>query len=102
MRQVNIKTLKAKLSQELLSLPLEITKNGKVIGVISEKGSHIEKEKPQKVVTTSKSGVHRTEAIKEKLVEIIKKKRKVNLPESSISTGGRPLFGYPKSYQARK
>ena len=87
MRQVNIKTLKAKLSKELLNLPLEITKNGKVVGVISGKGSYIEEKDSQKVVTTDKSGVHLTKAMKDKPVEIIKKKKGDGKPESTIAMG---------------
>jgi hypothetical protein len=53
MRQVNIKELKARLSKELLNLPFEITRYGRVIGVIGEKGSHneLKLEKPKKLTT---------------------------------------------------
>lgn len=36
MRQVNLKILRARLTQELKSLPFEITKNGKVVGVVTK------------------------------------------------------------------
>lgn len=51
MRQVNIKELKKNLSRELQDLPFEITKFGRVVGVVSEKGSHLDNKK---VVTTPK------------------------------------------------
>jgi len=99
MRQVNIKTLKAKLSQELLNLPLEITKNGKVIATILEKGSPFDVEK---VVTSPKGSVHNAEEAKEKLTEIIKKKKMVKPEKTDIATDGRPVLGFTKEHQCRK
>ncbi|MFH1562022.1 MAG: hypothetical protein ABIF11_01190 [Nitrospirota bacterium] len=70
MRQVNIKELKKNLSRELQDLPFEITKFGKVVGVVCEKGSHLENEK---VVTTSQKGSH-LKKIKVKLEKIVKER----------------------------
>ena len=42
------------------------------------------------------------ESVKEKLTEIIKKKQGTDIPETTVAMDGRPAFGYPKSYQARK
>ena len=87
MRQVNIKTLKAKLSKELLNLPLEITKNGKVIGVILEKGGHFEEKQSKEVVTSPKGMARNTEEAKEKLTAIIEKKQSTDKPKAHSSTG---------------
>ena len=38
MRQIGLKDIRARLTQELLDLPFEITKNGKVVAVVSGKG----------------------------------------------------------------
>jgi len=95
MRQVNIKELRANLSKELLNLPFLITKKGEIV---AEVGVHL-KEKSIKI---QKDGVHRIEAVKEKLTEIIKKKKGTDNSEAIIATDETPTFGYPKSIQCRK
>ena len=88
MRQVNIKELKKNLSRELNDLPLEITKFGRVIGVICEKGSHLDDEKTEKgSYKLTGKGSHLTKTINEKLTEIIKKKKVINKPKTTITTG---------------
>jgi len=60
MRQVNIKELKKNLCKELQDLPFEITKYGRVVGVVGEKGSHLGEKgshldaSPKKKVVTKK------------------------------------------------
>jgi len=45
MRQVTLKTLRAKLTDELKNLPFEITSRGKVVGIISKsRAKTVEKE----------------------------------------------------------
>jgi len=126
MRQINIKELKNKLSKELLNLPVEITKHGKVVATIIKGAVNITPEvatiikgavniTPEvatiikgavnitpEVATIPKKGVHHIEAIKEKLTEIIKKKQGNDNSEATSLTEETPTLGYPKSYQARK
>jgi len=44
MRQVTLKTLRAKLTDELKNLPFEITSRGKVVGIISKSRAKIVKK----------------------------------------------------------
>ena len=68
MRQINIKELKKNLSRELQDLPFEITKFGRVVGVVSEKGSHLEK-----VVTTPKKKKKGSHNVAEKVAAVMVK-----------------------------
>ncbi len=97
MRQISIKQLKSNLCKEILDLPFEVTRYGRVIGVMAE-GSH---KYIDKVVTntnkasksTDKSikqakGLHNpVNAAKEQIVEIIKKKQKVVTKKTTSGTG---------------
>jgi len=102
MRQVNIKELKKNLSRELQDLPFEITKFGRVVGVVCEKGDHFNSEKIEITSKEEKKGSHLVKDVKEKLTEIIKKKKRCTPIEATIVTEETPTFGYPKSVQCRK
>jgi len=80
MRQISIKELRANLSTELNNLPFVITRKGKII---AEVGVHLK----TKAVKKTESSVHHIEAIKEKLTEIIKKKKSSNNLETDSCTG---------------
>ena len=109
MRQVNIKELSKHLSVEMSDLPFAVTKRGKIIGVMVALGTTqgtdltLEDIIPEpKSIRKIKNSVHdKNEAVK-KLTEIIQKKQGTDIQETDIATDGRPVFGYPKSYQARK
>jgi len=102
MRQVNLKILRSRLTEELKDLPFEITKFGHVIGVVSAKGLNIQEKGLNKTHRMPTNIVNNPEEAAEKLTEIIKKKQGADISKTDIATGGRPAFGYPKSYQARK
>ena len=88
MRQVNIKELSKHLSVEMSDLPFAITKRGKVIGVMIAPG-----------IT---QGTDLVKDVKEKLTEIIKKKKGTDITETTITTEETPTLGYTKSQQCRK
>jgi len=96
MRQVNIKELKNNLSKELQDLPFEITKFGRVVGVVCEKGSHLDDAKVEKVIESKIKGSHLVKDVKEKLTEIIKKKQGTDITETTIATGGSFFKPCPK------
>ena len=77
MRQVTIRELRANLSAELNNLPFVITRKGEIV---AEVGVHLNVKKTE-------SGVHHIEAVKEKLTEIIKKKKGTDISETTIATG---------------
>ena len=87
MRQVNIKELKKNLSRELQDLPFEITKFGRVVGVVCEKGNHFDSEKIEITSKEEKKGSHLMKDVKEKLTEITKKKKSSNNSETTSHTG---------------
>ena len=78
MRQVNIRTLKNNLSKELLNLPVEITKNGKIVATIVENSG----ENSGKVQKP-------TEMVKKQLADIISKDLKDGILKAQIPTDGR-------------
>jgi len=80
MRQVTLKVLRGRLTEELKNLPFEITRNGRVVGVVIEKGLNLSAK-------TVKGCVHNTTEAKEKLTAIIKKKQSADKPKAHSSTG---------------
>ena len=84
MRQINIKELRANLSAELNNLPFVITRKGEII---AEVGVHLKTKAVKKTESQPYCdiiGVHRIETIKEKLTEIINKKKSVHQDKADI------------------
>jgi len=98
MRQVNLKVLRGRLTEELKNLPFEITKNGKVVGVVVEKGLTFSKEF---VELHSKTAISKEKAI-EKLSEIIVEKKRFKPSKATIPTEKTPGLGCSKEWQCRR
>ena len=115
MRQVPIEQFKRNMGKEIKDLPFEVIRRGKHLfyvtnhmvqsetAIIETHGSElnhmVESIKPAKMPM---GVVNNAEEAAEKLTEIIEKKQSTDNSETDIATDGRPVFGYPKSYQARK
>jgi len=81
MRQVNIRKLKNNLSAELFDLPVEITKNGRIVATILEKSENSQK------------------SAKSQEPKIISKNDKHAIAESNIPTDGRQDYYSPTYFQ---
>ena len=102
MRQVNIKELNKHLSAEMDDLPFAVTKRGKVIGVMIALGTTQGTDLTLEDIIPEPKDVHNIKEIKDKLTEIIKKKKGTDIPKATIATEEISTFGYPKSVQCRK
>ena len=61
MRQIPLKTLRARLTEELKKLPFEITSYGHVLAVVNEKGLNLREAKAEKIATEMVKGLNNTE-----------------------------------------
>jgi len=106
MRQVNLKILRGRLTEELKDLPFEITRNGKVIAAVCEKGLNTSEKglnsNPKSSPNHAIQG-NPVEAAKVKPVDIVDKKAKVKPFESPPATGVVLKFRpFSKDQQCRK
>jgi len=99
MRQVNLKILRSRLTEELKDLPFEITKFGHVIGVVSAKGLNIPEKGLNKSAKMPTGIVNNAEEAAEKLTEIIKKKKRFKPLKTDIATEETSTVGYTKAQQ---
>ena len=79
MREISIRTLKAKLSAELKDLPFAVTNNGRIIGYMVEDCSHIQEDCSHANVVTPKKGSH-LEKVRVKLEKIVREKSTTSIP----------------------
>lgn len=105
MRQITLKNIRATLTKELNNLPFEITKNGKVIAIVSEKGLNSPEKglnnnpKPSPNHTIQENPV---EVAKSQVADIVEKKVICAQPKATIPTGVVKINSYSKEYQTRK
>ena len=89
MRQVNLKILRGRLTEELKNLPFEITKNGKVVGLVS-KGLNLSTKKEPATSENTDVGKKTKVQGKGKAVETIIDNQRFKPKKSTIATEETP------------
>ena len=95
MREISIRELRATLCTQLKDLPFELTKNGKVIGIMCTQFDYSDQQLNESVHNQDKQP-------KQQTANIVEKKQKVITKKSNIPTGEIPILGHSKSMQIRK
>jgi len=89
MRQVNIRILRSGLSTQLMGLPFQITRNGKIIGIVCTQYDYLDTQLDKSRYKLPRDG-------KAQVIDNLKQKIKCTQPKATIATGGSFFNPRPK------
>ena len=89
MRQISIRELRSNMCTQLKDLPFEITKNGKIIGIMCTQPDYTGNKAGQSVHNNNR-------ATKQQVADILRSKPKVTATKATSSMGGSFFNPQPK------